>query len=74
MKAFTLEESVSALAATLQAAEKKIIQLDETSSQNISEAERRMSARVQSVTNEQTAVYEQASAQIPNALEWRMVP
>ncbi|CAM9160584.1 unnamed protein product, partial [Hapterophycus canaliculatus] len=55
IKAFTLEESMSALTATIQAAEKKLVQVGETSSQGISEAERRMSARFQSVANEQTA-------------------
>lgn len=50
---------MSALSASLKAAEKKVVQVDETSSQGISEAERRISARVQTVVNAQTAVNEE---------------
>ncbi|CBN73819.1 hypothetical protein Esi_0007_0108 [Ectocarpus siliculosus] len=58
-KAFSLEESVSSLLASLKNTEKKLVQANETSSQGISEAERRMSARIQTVANAQTAVHEQ---------------
>eukprot|EP00903_Cladosiphon_okamuranus_P008557 g8211.t1 len=58
-KAFSLEEDISVLSASLKAAEKKLVQVDETSSQVVREAERRMSARVQTVANAQTAVEKQ---------------
>lgn len=50
---------MSSLLASLKNTEKKLIQANETSSQGISEAERRMSARIQTVANAQTAVHEQ---------------
>lgn len=50
---------MSALSGSLKAAEKKLVQVDETSSQGICEAERRMSARVQTVVNAQMAVNEE---------------
>lgn len=59
VQAFSLEEAMSAVSASLKAAEKKLVQVDETSSQGISEAERRMSARVQMVVNAQMAVNEE---------------
>lgn len=50
---------MSALSASLKAAEKKLVQVDETNSQGISLAERRMSSRVQAVANAQGAAHEE---------------
>ncbi|CAM9243513.1 unnamed protein product, partial [Ectocarpus fasciculatus] len=63
-KAFSLEESVASLLASLKNTEKKLVQANETSSQGISEAERRMSARIQTVANAHTAVHEQLEKKV----------
>lgn len=63
-KAFSLEEAVSALSASLKAAEKKLVQVDDTSSQGICDAERRISVRVQTVVNAQMAVNEEVFAKL----------
>lgn len=59
VQAFSLEECMSALSASLKATEKKLVQVDETNSQGISQAERRMSSRVQAVANAQDAAHEE---------------
>lgn len=50
---------MSALSASLKAADEKLVKVDEMSCQSISEAERRMSAKVQTVVNAQMAVNEE---------------
>lgn len=56
---------MSALSASIKAAEKRVVQVDETSSQGICEAERRISARVQTVVNAQKAVNEEVLREMP---------
>lgn len=53
---------MSALSASIKAAEKRVVQVDESSSQGVRDAERRMSARVQAVVTAQTAVNEEVFA------------
>lgn len=55
---------MSALSASHTAAEKKLDRVHENSSQGISEAERRMSARVQTVANSQMAAHEEVMREI----------
>lgn len=60
-KASELEASLSALAAKLSNAEKKVSYVQEVSSKDLKESERRMSSRVQALINAQGKAQEEAS-------------
>ena len=58
-KASLAEASMSSVSATLKATEKKVALVEETSSKDLKDAERRMSARVQSIATVQSEAHQE---------------
>lgn len=65
LKTSVLEDSLSALTTAVRKVDEKVSDVELTSSRDMKEAERRLSSRIQAVTNDQGKAHEEASGRGP---------